>query len=184
MKTLLSIAMLVLLAVPRAFAGDEVRAAVPPPAAADGRALSLDGMCVRHKFVVDNCVGSLYTPKPVESEAELLSEPGDKLLRLDILRDKVEKERIMGLFEEGFSNNAPDIARTPDARRFLTLFRADFYKGDKVDLFLGGDGTVSASHNGTALGTIKSAPLVRGILKTWFVKPAAGASSERQAPGE
>lgn len=184
MKTLPALAMLVLLSGPCAFAAGEGQAVVPTPVAADGPALSLDGMCVRHKFVVDNCVGSLYTPKPVEGEAELLAEPGDKLLRLDIQRDKVEKERIMGLFEEGFSTHAPDIARTPDARRFLTLFNVDFYKGDRIDLLLGGDGTVTASHNDRPLGTVRSAPLVRGILKTWFVKPAAGKNMGQQAPGE
>jgi hypothetical protein len=174
MKTAWPVALIFLLFSSGAFAAD---------VAAD-RTLSLGDMCVRHKFVVDNCIGSLYTPKPVESEAELLAEPGDKLLRLDIQRDKVEKERIMGLFEEGFSNNAPDIARTPDARRFLTLFKADFYKGDRVDLFLGGDGTVSASHNGRALGTVRSSPLVRGILKTWYGGKPADANPAQQMPGK
>jgi hypothetical protein len=85
----------------------------------------------------------------------------------------VEKEQILGAFEEGFTNNSPDVGRSPDGKRFLTLFKADFYKGDRIDLFLGGDGTVAASHNGRALGSIKSSPLVRGILKIWFgEKPA------------
>ncbi len=173
MKKIVSAALLFLLLAPGVFAAEVAGVSVPPSLTVNGQSLSLNGAGIRKKFVFDVYVGSLYTPKRVSSEEELFQEPGDKLLRLDILRDKVEKEKIMGAFEEGFMNNAPEIARSPDAKRFLTLFKADFYKGDKVDLFLGGDGTVAASHNGRVLGTLKSSSLVRGILKVWFGgKPA------------
>lgn len=173
MKRLLTVALLILTLVPEGFAAEVAGVEVPSEVTVNGQSLSLNGAGVRRKFVFDVYVGSLYTPKRVSTAEELLSAPGDKLMRLDIVRDKVEKEKILGAFEEGFMNNAPDIARSPDAKRFLTLFKADFYKGDRVELFLGGDGTVAASHNGRALGTLKSSPLARGILKIWVGdKPA------------
>jgi hypothetical protein len=183
MKRMLPVVLMSLLAAPGAFAAEAPGAAVPPPAAVDGKSLPLDAMCVRRKFVVDNCLGTLYTQKPASTPEELFLEPGDKLLRLDILRDKVEKERVMGAFEEGFIRHSPDFATSPDAKRFLSLFRVDFYKGDRVDLLLGGDGTVAASRNGQSLGTITSTPLVRGILKTWFGRKAADGNPEPQLPG-
>ena len=170
MKKILSIVLSFLWVASQAIAQDGVGASAPPSVTVNGQSLLLNGAGAREKSAFDGYAGSLYTPKRVSTEEELFQEPGDKLLRLDILRDKVEKEKIMGVFEEGFSKSAPDIARSPDAKRFLTLFKADFYKGDKVELFLGGDGTVAASHNGLALGTVKSSPLVRGILKSWFSK--------------
>jgi hypothetical protein len=151
----------------------------PPPVSIDGKTMPLNDVCARRKFVIDNCVGSLYTPRAVATEEEVLAEPGDRLLRLDITEERIERERLMGAFEEGFMNYAPDVARSPDAKRFLSLFKVDFYRGDRVDLFLGGDGTVKASHNGRDLGSLNSSPLVRGILKSWFArKPGAGKAAE------
>ena len=167
MRRLIPFAMLALLLVPPALAGDAAPPSAPPAAGPPGPPIPLEDMCVRRKFLVDNCVGSLYTPKPAATEAELLSAPGDKLLRLDITEDRIRRERVMGAFEEGFLTSAPDIARSPDARKFLSLFNVDFYRGDRVDLFLGGNGKVSATYNGRELGTVESSPLVRGILKVW-----------------
>jgi hypothetical protein len=51
----------------------------------------------------------------------------------------------------------------------------DFVAGDTVDISLSPDGTVTATHNGKALGTVRSPALVQGILLIWFgEKPADG----------
>jgi hypothetical protein len=47
--------------------------------------------------------------------------------------------------------------------------------GDTVDISLSPDGTVTATHNGKALGTVRSPALVQGVLLIWFgEKPADG----------
>ncbi|HEY3489159.1 MAG TPA: chalcone isomerase family protein [Candidatus Deferrimicrobiaceae bacterium] len=175
MKRTLSVSLLLLALAAPLFAQDNAVRPAPPSVTINGQSLKLNGTGVRDNSVYDAFAGSLYAPKSSPTPEALIEEPGDKLLRLDILKDKVEKERIMGAFEEGFIKDSPDFATSPDAKRFLSLFKVDFYKGDKVELLLGGDGTVAASHNGKPLGSLKSSLLVRGILKSWFGdKPAAG----------
>jgi hypothetical protein len=87
----------------------------------------------------------------------------------------VEKEKIVEAFTEGLANNSPGVARSAEAKAFLSLITADFVAGDTVDIFLSPDGTVAASHNGKALGTVRSPALVQGVLLIWFgEKPADG----------
>jgi long-chain acyl-CoA synthetase len=45
--------------------------------------------------------------------------------------------------------------------------------GDTVDVHMGSDGTVSATHNGKVLGTVRNPDLARAVLLIWFGdKPA------------
>jgi hypothetical protein len=146
---------------------------VAPSVSVNDRTLTLNGYGVRKKFFFKVYVGALYTAKRVSSPAELLQNPDDKLIRMQFLHTKVEKEKITGAFAEGFANNAPDVAASGDAKAFLSFFTADFMKGDVVDLVLGADGTVVARHNGRVLGTLRSAKLANGILLIYVgPKPA------------
>jgi hypothetical protein len=80
----------------------------------------------------------------------------------------VEEEKIIAAFVEGFTENTPGISDSADAKKFLGLFCNDFLKGDTVDLFLGGDGTVLSSHNGKQLGSLHSVQLARAILAIYL----------------
>ena len=105
--------------------------------------------------------------------AQLLADPGEKLIRMSFVYKKVEKEKIVEAFAEGLANNSPGVARSAEAKAFLSWFTADFVAGDTVDISLSPDGTVAASHNGKALGTVRSPALVQGVLLIWFgEKPA------------
>lgn len=141
----------------------------------NGKTLTLNGHGIRKKFFFKVYVGALYTSKRVSSPEELLLNADDKLVRMHFLHGKVEKEKITEAFAEGFANNSPDVAATADAKAFLSLFTADFLKGDVVDLVIGADGTVSAKHNGKVLGTLRSAKLPNAILLIYVGrKPADG----------
>jgi len=125
------------------------------------------------KFFIKVYIGSLYSDKRLTSEAAALSDSSDKLIRMNFLHSKVDKEKIIEAFSEGFSNNSPDLAGSAEVKKFLALFTADFMRGDVVDLKLGADGSVSASHNGKQLGTVTSAKLARGVLAIYLGdKPA------------
>ena len=87
----------------------------------------------------------------------------------------MEKEKIVEAFAEGLANNSPEVARSAEAKAFLSWFTADFVAGDTVDISLAADGTVSATHNGKALGTARNPALARAVLLIWFgEKPADG----------
>jgi hypothetical protein len=144
-----------------------------PTVTVNSRVLKLNGYGIRKKFFIKVYIGSLYTSLHHSSAPAALNDGGDKLIRMNFLHSKVEKEKIIEAFNEGFVNNSPDLAGSIDAKKFLALFTADFIRGDMVDLFLASDGAVTASHNGKQLGTVQSARLAKGVLAIYLgEKPA------------
>jgi hypothetical protein len=159
-----------------AFALDVAGVNVAPTVVVQQKTLLLNGAGVRKAYLtVKVYVGSLYTERKVTSTAQLLADPGEKLIRMSFVHKKVEKEKITNAFAEGLANNSPGVAGSAEAKAFLSWFTADFVAGDTVDISLSPDGTVAASHNGKTLGTIRSPALVQGVLLIWFgEKPADG----------
>jgi len=159
-----------------AFALDVAGVNVAPTVAVQQKTLMLNGAGVRKKYLtVKVYVGSLYTERKVTTPAQLLADPGVKMIRMNFVYKKVEKEKIVEAFAEGLENNSPGVARSAEAKAFLSWFTADFLAGDTVDISLSPHGTVAASHNGKALGTVRSPELAQGVLLIWFgEKPADG----------
>ena len=172
----LAVAMSILLLSSNVWALDVAGVKVAPTVAVQQKTLLLNGAGVRKKFLtVKVYVGSLYTERKVTTPAQLLADPGEKLIRMSFVYKKVEKEKIVEAFAEGLENNSPGVARSAEAKAFLSWFTADFVAGDTVDISLAPDGTVAASHNGKALGSVRSPALVQGVLLIWFgEKPADG----------
>lgn len=139
-----------------------------PSVTVKGQVLRLNGSGIRKKFFFKVYVGSLYTTRHLASAPEALRDSGTKLIRMQFVYPRVEKEKIVEAFSEGIANNSPDVAGSPEARRFLSLFTADFHRGDLVDLLIGADGTVSASQNGRLLGSVSSPRLARAVLAIYL----------------
>jgi len=159
-----------------AFALDVAGVNVAPTVTVRQKTLLLNGAGVRKKYLtVKVYVGALYTERRVTTPAQLLADPGEKLIRMNFVYKKVGKKAIVETFAEGLENNSPGVARSAEAKAFLSWFTADFLAGDTVDISLSPDGAVSASHNGKALGTVRSPELAQGVLLIWFgEKPADG----------
>ncbi|ORJ60678.1 chalcone isomerase family protein [Geothermobacter hydrogeniphilus] len=138
-----------------------------------GETLNLNGYGIRKKFFFKIYVGSLYTAQKVASAEQAVKAPGGKLIRMDFLYSKVAKHKIVDAFAEGFENNSPEMADSAAAKAFLGWFDADFIEGDQVDLAIAADGTVSVSHNGRPLGSVKSPELARGVLLIYLGKDPA-----------
>ncbi len=167
-RSLLAVIPLLLLLTPPAFPMDVAGVPVAPSVSVNGRTLSLNGAGVRKKFIIKIYVGALYPGRRDATREELLSDPGDKLIRMTYVYRKVGKEKVVETFAEGLARNAPDAAALPEAKTFLSFFTADFLSGDVVDISVGGDGRVTATHNGKVLGSVKSTALARGVLLIWF----------------
>jgi len=172
----LAVAVSFLLLPSHAFALDVAGVNVAPTVAVQQKTLLLNGAGVRKKYLtVKVYVGSLYTERKVTTPAQLLADPGVKMIRMNFVYKRVEKEKIVEAFAEGLENNSPGVARSAEAKAFLSWFTADFLAGDTVDISLSPHGTVAASHNGKALGTVRSPELAQGVLLIWFgEKPADG----------
>ncbi|WP_027714858.1 chalcone isomerase family protein [Desulfuromonas sp. TF] len=167
MKKLVTLVVLLLLATnvqAREMAGIDIS----ETAVIGSRTLKLNGCGVRKKFFISIYVGSLYTGSRVASLAEAVRDPGPKLIRMTFVYKKVEREKILDAFAEGFANNTPELSGSNEARKFLSLFNRDFAEGDKVDLELGPHGEVSVLHNGQLLGSLTSPDLSRGILAIYL----------------
>lgn len=172
----IALALSFLLLSSQAFALDVAGVNVAPTVSVHQKTLLLNGAGVRKKYMtIKVYVGSLYTERKVTTPAQLLADPGGKLVRMNFVYKKVEKAAIVDAFAEGLEKNSPAVARSAEAKAFLSWFTADFVAGDTVDISLSPDGTVAASHNGKALGTVRSPALVQGVLLIWFgEKPADG----------
>jgi len=171
----LVVALSFLLLSSQAFALDIAGVNVAPTVSIHQKTLTLNGAGIRKKLFVKVYVGSLYTERRVTTPAQLLADPGEKLIRMNFVYKKVEKEKIVDAFAEGLANNSPGVARSAEAKAFLSSFTADFVAGDTVDISLSPDGMVTASHNGKVLGTVRSPALAQGVLLIWFgEKPADG----------
>jgi hypothetical protein len=146
---------------------------VEPSVSLDGQVLRHNGSGIRKKFFFKIYVGSLYATKRVSTPAEVMNDGGAKLIRMKFVHSKVERAKITDAFSEGLTNNAPEVAGSGEARKFLAFFTADFVKGDTVDLALAADGTITVRQNGKILGSVRSPGLARGILAIYFgPKPA------------
>ena len=146
---------------------------IEPAVTVNNHVLKLNGSGIRKKLFVKIYIGSLYASKRLSSATEALRDNGDKLIRMNFLHSKVDKEKIVGAFSEGIANNSPDLARSAEVKKFQALFSADFNRGDIVDLVLDGNGSVTVKHNSKLLGTVVSTRLATGILAIYLGdKPA------------
>jgi len=139
----------------------------------ENQVLKLNGCGIRKKFFMNIYVGSLYAVNRVASLEKAVSDPGPKVIRMTFVYQKVAREKILDAFDKGFVNNTPELARSSETRKFLSLFTGDFMKGDTVDIELGTSGNVTVRHNGDELGDLESVELSRGILAIYLGdKPA------------
>ena len=148
---------------------------VEPTVVVQGESLRLNGYGIREKFFFDIYLGSFYTAQPVASAEAALAAPGGKLIRMNFLYHKVDREKIIAAFAEGLEKNSPQLAGSAPAKAFLGWFSHDFVRGDIVDLELAADGTVSARQNGTLLGSLVSKELARGVLLIYLGENPADA---------
>ena len=137
---------------------------LPDTVTVAGENLQLNGYGLRKKFFFKVYLGSLYTQEKATTTEQVLAMPGAKLIRMDFIHKKVEREKITQAFAEGFAKNSPQLIGNPELQQFLSLFNADFLAGDQVDLELAADGTISASQNSEILGKIPSTHLTKAIL--------------------
>lgn len=141
--------------------------------------LKLNGYGIRKKLFIKVYIGSLYSSRRLGSAAEALQDNGHKLIRMNFLHSRVEKEKITDAFSEGFANNSPEFAGSPEIKKLLALFTTDFKRGDIVDLNLAADGSVSAVHNGKVLGHVPSGKLARAVLAIYLGEKPADDSLKR-----
>jgi hypothetical protein len=184
MRNVLVALLLTLILAGAALALEVAGVTLEPSVTVNSHILKLNGYGIRKKLFVKVYMGSLYAAKHLDSAAAAQGDGGDKLIRMNFLHAKVAKQKIIAAFKEGFQNNSPDLTASAEVQKFLSLFTADFNRGDVVDLYLGADGTVAASHNNRQLGTVTSAKLVKGVLAIYLGEKPADEALKRGMLGK
>ena len=112
---------------------------------ADGVVLHLNGAGIRSKFFFDIYLAELYLEHPANTADAAIEDAGRKRLIMHFLYDKVEKEKLVEGWNEGFNGNTP-AAEVVQLQAKIDQFNAmfvDVKKGDIVVLdFVPGKGTV------------------------------------------
>ena len=157
---------------------------LPDTVTVSGEKLQLNGYGLRKKFFFKIYLGSLYTRENATTTEQVLAMPGNKLIRMDFLYKKVEREKITQAFAEGFAKNSPQLIGNPELEEFLNLFNADFFAGDQVDLELAADGTVRVRQNSEVLGSLPSTHLTKAILLIYLGNSPADTSLKKGMLGE
>src|SRR5512141_2517514 len=92
----------------QAFALDVAGVNIAPTVSVHQKTLTLNGVGIRKKLFIKVYVGSLYTERKMTTSAQLLADPGEKLIRMSFVY-KVEREKIVEAFAEGLANNSPGV---------------------------------------------------------------------------
>ena len=133
-----------------------------------GQQLQLNGYGVRKKYFFKIYVSALYSAQKVATAAEVVDAPGGKLIRLNFLYSKLEKERVVGGFAKGIAANSPELRQDPAVEQFLGWFDSEWVEGDQIDLAISADNLVSVAHNDRQLGAVQSANLARALLLNYL----------------
>ncbi len=175
---------LLLLAAPL-LAASKAGVTFPDTVQVGGKTLTLNGLGVRTKLIIDVYVAGLYLPAK-ESAAEKILESDTARRMVMHFVYSVKKKQIAEAWEEGLKANVPD-ASAEVKRNFASLsdWMEDIKKGQSLSLtYVPGEGTKVAV-NGKEKGTLAGKATADAILSTWIgPKPGPGGRFKRNILGK
>lgn len=144
----------------------------------DTAALLLNGAGIRRKFFFNIYVAGLYLPSRQTSTEAILNLPGPKRVHMHFLYKKVERDKLVTGWQEGFENNLDSASLkqlVPRLAEFNQLFRT-MQRGDVIDLdYLPEEGT-RVLFNGELQGHIEGADFYAALVKVWLGDSPADSS--------
>jgi hypothetical protein len=136
------------------------------------RQLVLNGAGLRKRLVFKGYVAGLYLPQRATRADVVLAMPGDKRMRLTMLRE-VDADTFLEAFTQGFENNTAPAEREALKAHFATFSQLMLSTGKarEGDIFTldGNDAGTTIAVNGRALGKpIPGAAFYRALLNIWL----------------
>jgi len=132
--------------------------------------LILNGVGIRKKFFFKIYLASLYLKERQSDPLQIIQLDEPKRMQMDMLYSKVEKEKFVEGWNEGFTaNNSAEALAPLQARlsRFNDMFET-LVEGDRVLLdYLPGTGT-RVSIKGIEKGVIPGHDFNQALLKVWL----------------
>jgi hypothetical protein len=141
--------------------------------AEDGAVLQLNGAGIRKKVFFKIYIAQLYLQNPATETAQIISDDGRKRIVMHFLYDKVEKEKLVAGWNEGFAANSDPAmlaALQPRIDTFNAMFDEDAVKGDRIVFdYLPGKGTAVMT-KGKDRGIIEGKDFNDALLSIWLGK--------------
>jgi len=136
----------------------------------DGTMLHLNGAGIRSKFFVKVYIGELYLENPSSGAEGVIDAAGQKKMILHFLHSKVEKEKLVDGWNEGFKGNTAAADLTVLQERldqFNGLF-VDVKKNDVIVLDFDPKTGTRVIIQGEEKGTIEGKDFNDALLKIWL----------------
>ena len=137
---------------------------------AGGTPLVLNGAGIRKKFFFKVYVAALYLPQRQSDAKKILDMDVPRGVQMDILYSKVDREKFVEGWNEGFAANLSE-AQMKSLRARLDRFNAMFetlVEGDRILLdYLPGEGT-RVTIKGQVKGVIEGQDFNRALLAVWL----------------
>lgn len=148
---------------------------LPDNVTIEGKKCQLNGMGIRKKFFISVYVCGLYLEAPSNDEKKIISSEQVKRMVLKFIYKKVEKEKLVETWNEGFENNSAPVnsALQTKIKQFNSFFDSDIAGGEEIVLtYIPGKGT-EVSFRGKVKGTIEGKDFMEAVFKIWLGnKPA------------
>ena len=151
-----------------------------------GKDCSLVGMGVRTRFFFKIYVGGLYMAGPSGDERVVISSDQPKRLILHFVHSKVEKERLVDAWRDGFEKNSgPQLAALKSRiDRFNSFFDNDVNSGEEaVITYVPGAGTEVVFRGGSK-GIIEGKDFMEALFRIWFGEKPADAGLKKGLLGQ
>jgi hypothetical protein len=132
------------------------------------KTLKLNGMGLRKKMIFKVYVAGLYLEAPSKDAAAIIASDAPRLISMKYVRD-VGKSKIAEAFQEGFENNAKELAAKEKAnidRMIATV--PDLKDGETMSFaYVPGKGT-TLTHNGKELLTVEGKEFADAVFLLWL----------------
>jgi hypothetical protein len=136
----------------------------------DGAELALNGAGIRKKFFFSIYLASLYLQQPTSDVAEVTDSSRPARIEMRILYSKIEREKFVQGWEEGFSANL-GTDRLQAVQQRLNQFNAMFetlQEGDLISLdYVPGEGT-HVTIKGVEKGVVPGGDFYQALLMVWL----------------
>lgn len=133
--------------------------------------LVLNGAGLRKKFIIKVYACGLYLVKKNSGEKAILDADEPMAIRMNFIYKKVESDKLVDAWNEGFENGGADIAPLKDKiAKFNSFFTADAKEGDVYDIkYVPGKG-LDVEINGAVKGTIPGLDFKKAVFAIWLGK--------------
>lgn len=152
----------------------------------DNVELILNGAGIRKKFFFSIYLASLYLQQPTSDVAEVMDVDRPARVEMRILYSKIEREKFVEGWEEGFSANLSS-EELQAVRERLDQFNAMFEtleEGDLISLdYVPGEGT-HVTIKGVEKGVVPGGDFYQALLKVWLGDSPISTSLKRELLGK